>query len=248
MKKLNIDLTGKNCRIPALFIAVAVFLCVIAGITFARYILQDEHSGVAEAEAFYFTSDLLAEEEENKSYFIDPATEEFVIIFFNAEDSKRITKQNITFEVTAVGGTVKEKGNFTLSGGDSAQAKVTIHPDSGADTVTVKAVSSAPYAKTLTATFQLAAENQYKLEDTAGERAAVLSITCAQLPVDGISLIVPDGIVPDATNTFITRESDRSYKYKPTEAGVYSIVLLKKDPSVNISKAESEFTDIINIE
>lgn len=248
MKKLNINFTEKNRRIPALFIVIAVILVIIAGITFARYVLNEEHSGVAEAEAFYFTSDLLKEETENKVYHIDPATENFEVTLSNAEDAKRVTKSNIQFSVEVTGGTATGGTVFTIAGNEKREQKITITPDSGVEMVKVKVTSDSPYKKTLQADFKLESGNVYKVEDEAGKRAAVLTITCVKAPSDsGITVMVPDNIVPDATNTLLTKNADNNYKFAPTDAGVYSLVLLKRNESDNISMPEQGFSDKIEV-
>lgn len=245
MRKVNINFAGKNRRVPALLIVTALVLFAIAGVTFARYVLQEDHSGVAEAKPFYFTSDLLKEESESREYHIDPAGGSFEITLSNAADSMRITQDSISVKVEAKGGTVASEGNVTLQGGTESETKITITPDSSASSVKVTATSESPYQKTLCATFLLSA-SQYKVEDAEGKRAAVLTVTCGKIPDNGIQLIVPSGIVPDATNELITKE-DSGFQLHPEEPGVYTLVLLKKNVEMNISKEETDFTDNINI-
>lgn len=247
MKKLYSGFAGNKHRIPALFIVAAVVLVVIAGTTFARYVLRSDNSGVAEAESFYFTSDLLREASEEKHYQIDPATTSFAITFSNAADSKRVTKEDIPVMVTVDGGTC-EKETFTITGGTKGSERITITPDSNAEVITVTAVSAAPYQKTLTATFRLAPGNQYKVEDASGKRAAVLTITVVEaVSKAGVTVTLPEGIIPDAANTLVTKEADGSYKFQVEETGVYSLVLLKHNDAEDISAAETGFTDRIEI-
>lgn len=248
MKKMNIDLNDKNYRFPALFIVTAFILVITAGITFARYVLQENHSGAAEAEAFYFTSDFLKEVSENKVYHIDPKAGSFDITFSNSADSKRITQKAITFDINVEGGTLTSAENLILNGSSKDEEKVTITPNPGSSKVTVTASSSTPYKKTLKAEFVLEPGNQYSIEDAENNRAAVLTITCVETPSDGITLIVPSGVIPDAANTMITKEQDGSFKFSPKESGVYTLVLLKKEVEKNLSRPEKDFEEADKID
>lgn len=240
MKQLNSNSEAKNHRVPALFLVAAFILAVTAGIIFARYVLQENHSGVAEAESFYFTSDLLKEESELKIYHIDPEAAEFDITFFNYADTKRVTKDTISASVAVTGGTCSPE-SFQITGGTNTSQKVTVTPSPNASSLTVTVTTSAPYKKTLSASFQREAGNEYKVEDAAGGRAAVLTITYVdEPPAGGITLIVPEDVVPDAANTLITKEMDGKYKITPTEPGQYSLVLLKKNINSNLSQKETD--------
>lgn len=238
MKKLNISFAEKNQRAPAIFFVAALIVIVTAGVTFARYMLKEDFSGVAEAKPFYFASDLLKEKAENKVYHIDPETSSFDITIFNFIDSKRITGDKISAKVTVDGGTCTPE-NFEIAGGVEGEQKVTITP--AANVVTVSVTSSQPYEKTLRAEFLMEAGSQYRVEDEVGKRAAVLTITyVGQQPASGVLLTVPADVIPDATNPLVSKEPDGRYRFTPKESGVYTLVLLKKNVNRNLSKEEAE--------
>ena len=238
MKKLNISFAEKNQRAPAIFFVAALIVIVTAGVTFARYMLKEDFSGVAEAEPFYFASDLLKEEAEKKVYHIDPETSSFDITIFNFIDSKRITGETILAKVMVTGGTCTTD-SFQIVGGAKKEQKVTITP--AANVVIVSVTSSQPYEKTLSAEFRMDAGSQYRVEDEAGKRAAVLTITYVEQPPEsGVVLKVPANVIPDATNPLVSKEADGTYRFTPKESGVYTLVLLKKDVSLNLSKEEAK--------
>ena len=70
------------------------FLLTLVGATIARYIRQQEQSAVAEPQDFYFTSDLLKEEEQDAVYEIDPQAETLTVVLYNFADIKRITSSS----------------------------------------------------------------------------------------------------------------------------------------------------------
>ena len=72
---------GKRTKLPlrTLLVCGGLGLALLAGagVTAARYVMQNRQSGVMTAEEFYFTSDLLREPSETALYYIDPKAETF---------------------------------------------------------------------------------------------------------------------------------------------------------------------------
>lgn len=157
MKKLNKKMTGKSLRIPALLLVTALILAVTAGITFARYVLKEDHSGLAEADTFYFESDYLKEEGANYTVYTGS-----VNITIANHDGLNTTSKDISYTTTGfdsnehgtLNSTQKSK-TYTLSGNDGEEKKVSV-------------TSTEPYEKTLSATFSFkdAGENTvYEVKD-----------------------------------------------------------------------------------
>ena len=116
MRFLHIEDKDKRRWLPALVILTAAVLLSFVGITVARYITRQEGQGIAEADNFYFTSDLLREKEENACYYVDPQTKEITVTLSNAADARRVTPGTITYRVEVTGGTVVS-GSGSLPGG-----------------------------------------------------------------------------------------------------------------------------------
>ena len=78
---------GKRTKLPlrTLLVCGGLGLALLAGagVTAARYVMQNRQSGVMTAEEFYFTSDLLREPSETALYYIDPKAETFSFHLFN---------------------------------------------------------------------------------------------------------------------------------------------------------------------
>lgn len=253
MKQKKRKTQNKHALIPAPVILAAVILLCFAGITSARYVLQKENSTVAEAEEFYFESDFLKEESEKAVYYMDPETTEFTIQLFNYADSKRITAGKIQYEITVDGGTCVKGQNSGSFGGSSAEtAKIQIAPDDSANaerTITVTAQSTSPYSKTLKAEFIMKFGNQFTIEDTAGNRAASLTMICADAGKT-IAIHLPEGVIPDGADDRVTYDSNtRTCGFQSEGHGIYSLVLLKKDKDKVLTGQENGiFADSITIQ
>lgn len=262
MRQLNMSDAGRRRRIPVLIFLIAAILLAFVGLTLARYVMQKEESGVIETKPFYFTSDLLKDESENKEYYIDPETKSFDINILNAVDSKRITKDKIVCTITVEGGlasvhsgdgvtsALEQQIQVELEGnGEQASQRVTITPNPDAGAVTVKAASSAPYQKTLSAIFRPAPGNQYRVKDSVGSRAAVLTIIYVKTGPTDITLALPENVIPDETTSWVEKkaEAGQSYTLHIPKSGVYSIVLLKKDINQNLVKEETSFDTQISL-
>ena len=85
--------------LAGVILAAAVF---ITGLTMAKYVHQwKSDPALAGAKAFYFTSDLLKEADENARYELYSWGDGITIKLQNFEDAKRFSEADITYEVTA---------------------------------------------------------------------------------------------------------------------------------------------------
>lgn len=228
--------------LPIVALVTAAALLAFAGIAVARYLLQQEQDGLATATDFYFTSDYLKESSEGATYFIDPQTESFEIVLSNSADAQRTTKENISYKVSATDAAVISESG-TLAGGSPSTTKLTVKPQDK-DTFTVTAESTSPYAKKLTATFTLAKGNHYTVEDAPNNTAAVLTITCADSG-GPVTIELPAGVVPDTTDGRVSKAGS-AWTFAPSGSGVYSLVLLKSNTSLNLAGGDN-FGDKITL-
>ena len=221
--------------------ALLAVTALITGITMSKYIttLQLEPA-LADAEDFYFTSDLLKEEPENAEYRIDPQANMIEIQLSNSADLKRVTSERIDYEVRAEGA-ILDKTAGTLAGGEESTAKIVITPENSKAPVTVTVTTTYPYQKTLKATFVPAVGNYYTVEDKAGDTAAVLTVACTDTAGE-IAVTLPNGVILDAANSLVEKKSDGGYIFHPPGKGVYSLVLLKSDTAVELKKDKTAFT------
>lgn len=233
----------KKCYVfPGLILLAATVLLSLSGVTAARYVKQQKKSEVAEAQAFYFTSDLLKSEKESAIYYVDPAKETFSFILYNWEDSQRFTSDVIKYNVIVSDGSTVDPSSGRLEGALSEQ-KITVTP-AGAEAITVTATATSPYAMTLTATFKRELGNKYRVEDAAGNRVAALIMTVTD-SAKSITLTLPDGIYPDATDGRIITE-DGKYKFKSPAPGVYTVGLMKGNSQKDYSsQGDTGFADAI---
>lgn len=246
---------GQRRWLPALIVLLLVFLLGFAGVSAARYAMRERKKEIVEAGNFYFESDFLKDTSENNAkYFIDPMETEFPIKLYNYADSQRVTKSNIFYTLQVTGGTAaltsgassgqtEIKGSIDGSAGQGTQViYLTPSPSSGTGdrTVTVTAASTEPYAKTLSASFQLKKGNSYTVEDASGNRAAVLTMVCADADKP-IEITFPDSVFPDEADERIINyktvsgENTAACTFQSPGYGVYSIVLLKTDTTLDLS-------------
>ena len=240
MKRPSIHTHVARRHVPAAAaLAVAVVLA-LAGFAAARYVMQQQEDGLAAATDFYFTSDYLKESGENATYFIDPGTESFTVELRNYADDLRTTSGDISYKVETTYATATDAGAGKLAGSAQSTAKVTVTPNSEVQEFTVTATSTSPYAQELTATFIRAKGNHYTVEDASGNTAAVLTMTCADSG-GPITLDLPSGVVPDATDDRVSGNT-----FTPVDSGVYSLVLLKADASLDLT-GSGNFADRIDL-
>ena len=226
-------------RVPAAAVLAVAVVLALAGFAAARYVMQQQQDGLATATDFYFASDYL--KEGGASYYIDPSTKDFAIELRNYADDLRTTSGDISYKVETTNAAATDAGAGMLARGAQSTAKVTVTPNSEVQEFTVTATSTSPYAQTLTATFIQAKGNHYTVEDAPGNAAAVLTMTCAD---SGglITLDLPPGAVPDATDGRVRSENT----FTADGPGVYSLVLLKTNASLNLTDS-GEFANKITV-
>ncbi len=226
-----------------LLLAVLVSAAVLAtGFTMAKYVNRwQSDPALAEAKAFYFTSDLLKEAGgDNKTiYELYGWGEGIKIDLRNFEDEKRFSETDITYEVTCTPetGTVVQDAAGTIPGKSVSSKAILIKPEPGASTVTVTAKATGPYRKTLTATFTLkeTAQPQFQIVDATGNAAAELIIKGGNTTKEFILSWNSDQMTPDRTNTLLRFSGESQAKLTIPASGSCSILLFKSDPASDFS-------------
>ncbi len=243
----------RNKRTPILTALLLLMVCAatFGGFTVARYALsQTGKSGLASAEEFYFTSDLL--KEEGASYDVYNWGDGIPIQLKNYEDSLRYNVKDISYTVTCVPEcTVTDNGNTTngnkILGGNANSIEIKVKPTDLTKTqITVTVETSSPYKKTLEATFTATGKLQpkYQITDSSGEPTAELILTGGAKKSDITLSWDNTKIMPDRTNKYLSFDSNTCVITAEASAS-YRILLFKTDPDMNYSKQSN---DIIGLE
>lgn len=224
-------------------ISAIIILLGFAGIGMARYVMEKNKAEIAAAENFYFTSNLLKEDAaENTILYVDPSKASFTVNLYNYADEQRKTASDINYTVTVVNGSSNPNSGTIAK--DSEKAEITITPTDKSKDVIVTATSTSPYKKELKATFKISLGNQYTIEDTVGNTAAVLMMTFTGSGGD-VTLELPNTVIPDENNPNISKV-DGNWKFNVAQDGIYSLILLKQNQTLNLS-GNGVFADSIQI-
>lgn len=213
-------------------ISAIIILLGFAGIGMARYVMEKNKAEIAAAENFYFTSNLLKEDAaENTILYVDPSKASFTVNLYNYADEQRKTASDIEYTVTVANGSSNPASGIIAK--DSDKAEITITPTDKSKDVIVTATSTSPYKKELKATFKISLGNQYTIEDTVGNTAAVLMMTFTGSGGD-VTLELPNTVIPDENNPNISKV-DGNWKFNVAQDGIYSLILLKQNQTLNLS-------------
>lgn len=224
-------------------ISAIIILLGFAGIGMARYVMEKNKAEIAAAENFYFTSNLLKEDAaENTILYVDPSKASFTVNLYNYADEQRKTASDINYTVTVVNGSSNPDSGTIAK--DSEKAEITITPIDKSKDVIVTATSTSPYKKELKATFKISLGNQYTIEDTVGNTAAILMMTFTGSGGD-VTLELPNTVIPDENNPNISKV-DGNWKFNVAQDGIYSLILLKQNQTLNLS-GNGVFADSIQI-
>ena len=232
--------TRHNLR---MLIILSGLVCCLGVFTLARFIMKKNEAGVLTTQQFYFTSNFLKDTSDKAEYFIDPNKATIELEIRNYADTKRKTTVDIECSIEITHGTA-DISNFVLSSTASAK-QIQITPDAGTAEFTVTAISTKPYKKKLTAVFKRVMGNTYRIEDSAGNHAASLIMTCSDGGKD-IPLQLPADILPDAGDDRLNKNSSGEYVFSSPGEGIYSITLLKTNPVLDLT-ASGSFADHIKI-
>ena len=217
---------------------------LVTGLTMAKYVQQwKSEPALADAKAFYFTSDLLKDASENAYYELYSWGDGIKIQLQNFEDEKRVSETDITYTVSCTLGSV-DSPTGTIDANSTKFATIIVKPEPGAKRITVTAKATAPYEKELSATFVLKDTDQPKFQvvDSVGSPTAELIIKGGNTTQDFILIWDASLLSPDRTNPLfkVAAFTDGSVEIKITASGSCSILLFKKDPAQNYSIKEQE--------
>lgn len=259
----------KNIRLPYVILLLFAALLLSTAVTYSRYSL-DWSLGrtAAQAKAFYFTSDLLEEGEDDPPiYRIGDfkAGDEISFKLRNYADELRTSGADITYTITATGGAVltdtgnnetSGKGVLHLEGSENEQVENTVTLTvptesftSGKAVVKVVVTSTLPYTQTLSAVFEL---YQSMTDVTLNVLDAVdsntLTLTVTTHDKNGTVTIhwSEDALLPDRTDSRLSNITmnlgGNSCQFNANANAQYVFTFFKNTPSSNYSGQKNPFT------
>ncbi len=238
--------TGKHAaktprfgRLLGLILTIALVVSlVLLGASFAKYTTGFESDyQQADTSDFYFTSDLLSETEGNAYSQVCAGLQNAEISFtlYNYQDELNYTESDISYTVQYKLRTSDAYTDYTtgtIPSGEKKSAPVTVpisglNPTGTVAIVDIQVVSTAPYAKTLSASFTITervATASMQVSDSAGSNAVTVTVTTGD--TGGLLTITPPtGCIAEPASGL----NNNAMQVKANAS--YTFVFLKTDPS-----------------
>lgn len=223
----------------AVVLLVAAVVVAVGGIS--SYAAKYAHKETAEkngvSEEFYFTSDLLTDDGK-ASYDLPVGTTSVTFELRNYADDLRWGASDVSYAYSVDGGSEKA-GKIVRSDSKGTSVAVTVDGlAAGAHTITAK--STSPYAQTLSATFNIAAEDDgldVDVQDSSGSAYATLIVSTKEY-AGNVKVSWPAGVIADQTQAEFkdTSGSNGGSITKSVEKyGSYSFRFFKTDASKDYS-------------
>ena len=193
--------------VPILLLAVISVLAVTVGLTWnsvAKYLQETNNEGVAKAKEFYFTSDYLSAE--GKKHIVSPGADGTVDVSFELRnyDGLNVSELDITYEVSVQPSVeVTSSGDKTISVSEKTET-VTLHDLRAGTTYTVTVTGSNGYSHTLKATFEVEPAPTGIFKNTTNYGDYALLTVWAEGTGGTVTITVPTGLIPDATDDMLT--------------------------------------------
>ena len=232
-----------NCNIHlnkrTLIIIMFLLLLLSVGGVIAKYVWDNNGNNLISAKEFYFTSNLL--KEENAKYVLNSTSTEVSFTLGNNADKLRFSEVDITYDIAVItknGGEVPdivdENTEHKLTAGAVDTVTITLNNLIKGETYIVTATGRAGYKQVLTAEFTVSdsEENVFKNLDTSNSSFVLLNIWTENVTGE-LKVNVPAGLIPDNTNP-VLREV---YNYNDTE---YESVIFTDE--TNFSEKYSSYT------
>lgn len=218
----NKDRKRKKCGKVKWIAIFTLFAVLLAGGLFAKYISEHQKSADMTSSNFYFTSNYL--EKSGKSYDINDWQDGFDIELYNydKDDETKVSQNDIKYKVNVSGDgdwTCKEGSEGSLKVGTSDnKTKQTIHINPSntskkGNVFTVTVTTTAPYKKTISATFTATSSDKpdYTIEDKE-DGSVSLEILSNDYKGDVEITWNKDNLDPDSTNKYMKQWKDSDQK------------------------------------
>jgi len=239
----------------AISILVLVLIISYPGAVFANYIYDQVISNYTATadEEFYFTSDLLgADLSAVPTYYLCNDWQSSATITFklwNYDSALNISDSNIPYSVTATASGGSASGTIAAGGSPGNEATISLTIPVPADknnplSVTVTAVSTSPYTKTLQGIFVIEPAFSYFIDSNAGSPLARLTVTLKEdnstTLTRAVTINWTAGASPDMTNPMVINATSinltaRTMTTTLNKAAVYELIFFKDSPTANYS-------------
>lgn len=202
-----------NKKVNIKFILAILITLFFVSFSLAKYISTRNTNFLYEAKSFYFVSDLLSDNIDQKSYSYKRGIDTISLNLSNNIDELRYSEVTIEYEVSITdldGNSIQDKDGNTISSIQGTLSKGEINTtkiefanlSSGAYVVTAKAIK--PYKKQIQANFILTDNDytiDYEVSDAVDSPVLNLTINVTDYS-DKIKISWPDGVAPNNTNSF----------------------------------------------
>lgn len=229
-----------------LLIVACVVVLSFAAVTGAKYVLQwSKGVAQADAKAFYFTSDLLTEGDTPQYQLANfvPGTSTIDFTLRNYTDELRVSEADIVYTVSATGlsntsGTIVQNGSTGVNQSVSLTVPASAFTN-GKATIRVTASAASPYAKTLSAVFELYQKIDsvsYSVYDASGSNTVTLTVTTDD-KAGTVNIAYPSGALPDRTDSRLSFGTG-TCSFNAEANAQYSFVFFKTSPSEAFSTSD----------
>lgn len=221
-----------------LSISVVATMAIAAGVTLARYANKHQSDTALTPKKFYFESTLLGLSENNLSY--NNGTNSISFDLVNFADDERISEVDISYKVSVATSAAPEtpvyQSNGTILIADR-KATVSIPDLEWGTTYTVTVNATAPYTKTLTATFNIPAkENSFSSEIVDTGDIVYIKVTTGNY-TGNVNLNWQNGYVPDNSYDPLREATGTSHTVTLAPNSSYSFRFFKSDLSQSFNEA-----------
>jgi len=192
-----------NISRRTIIIAVVVFYIIIIGSVAAKYIFNENGQNLLHSKLFYFSSDLLAED--NPKYVLNSNQTDITFKVGNNKDKLNFSEVDIKYTVTVkCDGADFYTTEGVLANGMLSTADITLTGLQKGKKYTVTATGVGGYEKTLTAELTVSTdeENIYKHLDTSDPAFVLLTVWTKNI-AGRVDIKVPDGLIADNTNPIL---------------------------------------------
>lgn len=211
-------------KLPVIILAVCLVAVVLLawqmpGIV-AKYTQQQNSQALLKAREFYFTSDLL--QPGGASYTLNPGTNEIAFQLRNYADGLRYSEVNVSYTVSADGGTLDTASGILSGTGSSSSKTVTLSGLQPGKSYTVTAVGTGGYSQTISATFTVAAEGTGIYKNTLETPTYIQLTVWVENTSGDVVITLPDRLIPDSTDSLLANArnySDGTYHGGNIHAG-----------------------------
>lgn len=231
----------------SLLIAVCFFIAISSVLT-AKYLSERKHDNAAEALVFYFESDhLTAAGSSSEAYVLKEGVYTISFDIRNYPDELRYAQTDIRYTVTLTkDGEQVGTQSGSLAGGGQSKDNIQFEVEE-AGTYVATAKATAPYVKTLQASFTVKPASKtfsYSVSDNAGSPFLKVEVTSQNYAGD-VVISYPAGVLPDNTDPLLAGAGSGACTVALKPHGSYTFLFFKSNPSasyadsITVTKATS---------